>query len=696
MQRFQGVALKPAAVLLVLALFLPSCSRKKNKPFFFAAPDSDYTWTNISPDGGFISSVAFHPATPGEIWLSGDDAGGIYRSDDDGATWVRFETTPLDQSTYSLVFDPSNPSRVYAPNHFGRGFLKTENAGATWMMAGTGLPLLDPEHRVWDVAIDTANTSIVFCATAGGLFKSADYGDTFTRLTPPSLGNESDFRALAISEAAGLFSGTNTGRVYRSTNGGSAWTEITDTSFLPVSDLALTANALYIGYVLGYITRTDTFTNAGLTLLNDAGGPGTIESGMWTALAAVSGASANEDILYVGTQYKAGSSKWGFFRSADGGATFVKKVSGLDGNSVFCLAADPFNSSHIACGTVGGGLYLTTNSGDTWFRSDKGIIATDSLGFAEDPSSPDHLMFSSTEGYDGTPGLYETFDGGATWAEVTSLPVDAIALDIDPDNPDIILAGTFKDNPGIYRTTSGSGGPWTVVLSTTVQIDRFVRDRVDPQRIYVTATDYASPANFSDVVLYFSPDNGATWSPRTAFPVADVAAHPNNPGEAVAVYPDAYATTDSFQSAPVSLGLAAFAPGKEFSCIAFDPEVPAILLVGTTTGETYVTNNYNPSGSGVTWREVPNIATDVHMRRIVIASGGGKTAWYVACWAGDSWVTPASTPGLMRSTDEGETWTFLSDGIGSSRLIWDFIQSASGPKRFYAGLWGGGFLRLDE
>lgn len=169
---------------------------------------------------------------------------------------------------------------------------------------------------------------------------------------------------------------------------GAAWTEITDTEFLPVSDLALTENALYIGFEGGFITKTTSFIAGDFVLVNDASVLGSIQSGMWTVFATVSGTSAAADTLYVGTTVWPGLDNWGFFVSPDGGATFSGRNDGLDGNSVFSLSVDPFDPHHLVCGTIGGGIYITSDAGVTWARSSGLVYATDSLGFAEDPADP--------------------------------------------------------------------------------------------------------------------------------------------------------------------------------------------------------------------------------------------------------------------------------------------------------------------
>jgi photosystem II stability/assembly factor-like uncharacterized protein len=683
-----------SAVLLAACCVLIGCTGDDDDG---APPPPDYQWTSRGPSGGWVSSVAFHPARAGEIWASGDDSSGLFRSTDSGATWQQIVSVPFDQATYSLTFDPTNPDRVYAPNHFGRGFLKSSDGGATWSITRTGLPPADPEHRLYDMAVDPSSPSCIYVCTAGGLYRSVDYGDSFTQITSATFGAETDFRSAAVSGTGHAFTGTAGGGVYKTIDGGTTWTQVIAAgSGIPVSDIVLSAHALYVGFNLGVIVKSTTFDAAGVSIINNPSVAGSVVSYMWTRLAVVSGASAATDTLYVGTVDDTVNTQWGFLVSADGGATYTRRMTGLDPESVFSLAVDPTDADHVVCGTIGGGLFVTADQGLAWTKSDDGLVAGASLGFAEDAGDPLHLVISSAEALDQTPGAYETFDGGATWSLIATLPVDVAAFDIDPIDPLVILAGTFKANAGILRTTSGAGGTWTTVLATNVEVIRFVRDRVNAQLVYAVATDHAAPASDADEVLYVSTNGGAAWSPRTSFAIADVAPHPTVTEEAVAVSADAYATEDAFATAPTPLGLAAAAPpGTLFTCAAFDPADASTLLVGTSTGALWVTDGYSPDGIGLAWSEVTNPAQDAIPRRIIIDSDGVAATWYVSLFVGDSMNEPTSTPGIMRSRNRGATWDFVHAGIGPSRLVWDLHPSPSVAKRFWAGMWGGGLRRLD-
>lgn len=654
-----------------------------------------YQWTNISLYGGFVPAIQFNPDDPTDIWLSGDDASGLYRRTGAGSDWVLQTGVPADWSTYSIVFDRTDTNIMYAPNYFGRGLLKTINGGTDWSVTGTGLPAMVDTKKVEDFAMDPTDSTILYACCAGGLYRSTDSGVNFTQVVSGTFTESVHFRSIETSTSGTdrVFVANEKGGIYMSVDSGLNWTVVNDASptGVPVSDMAYSGNALYVAYDWGFLGKTETFTSADYTIINDASGPGDIESGMWTKIAVVPGLSAAVDRLYVGSVYKVASTKWGFFVSMDGGATFVKKDT-LDGNSTFSLAVDPTDPDHVLFGSLNGDVYETANAGDVWSKISTGVLATDSFGFYEDPNDPQHIFFSSTAGLQGTSKVYETVDGGTSWVRVTALDfTNIMSFYIDSVDSRIICAGTF--NNGLFRSINGSGGPWTQVLVPLedCSLREVVPDAVDPSRLYAITDEMANASAAIDVGLYVSNDTGQSWTRRFTFGVMDVKAHPVTADEAVICLSDVYATTDSFTAVMNSLDLAAFAPAKIFAVAAFDPDTPTTLLVGTTTGELYITTNYTSAG-GCTWSEITNPATDVLIVDIEIIAG----VWYAACWTGDTVALPTSTPGIMRSVDSGVTWEFLDQGMYPSRLSLKMHKSHAADNRFYVGLWGGGFMRLDD
>jgi len=669
---------------------------------------ADYGYEQLGPPGGFISAIVFHPENPGEVWASGDDTGGLYRSQDGGASW---QTLPMgehkDRATYALRFDPADANRIYSPSHFGRGLLVSTDGGATWNPSGTGLPDASApgnQRRIFDLEISPLDSNLVFAATGVGLYKSTDAGGSFTQVTGTNISNETGFRAIAFAADGRLFAGGEQQGVYVSADGGGSWTTIIPTGGVnapAVTDIVAGDNALYMGFQAGVVWKTDTFSNAGLVQVSDPTGSTTcvVRSGLWTKLAVVSGATAAQDTVYLGSVAVPGSTQWGFFVSSDGGGTCTRMMTGLDENSVFVIAVNPDDPSHIVLGTVGGGIYRSLDAGASWQEANGGIYSTAVLGFAEDPSDTDHLIASSMTAFENLPGVYESHDAGATWTELLPLRTHAVSsLSIDPTNPDVIIAGTFGvyqgTERGIYRSTTGPQGPWVQRLDRNVRVQYLVRDTVEAATVYASATKAEPPATNADVGIYVSLDGGDTWPTQLTFGGLFVAARPGMAGEAVAVGTDGFATTDAFATPPASLGLADAAPGDIFTAVAFAPYDADALMVGTAAGRLFVTTAYEPAGMNASdWTEqtVPSVDAPILALAIVDPS-----RWYASAVAVDTTFLSTTQQGIMRSTNQGADWHFIHAGIGPAEAVYGLTPSVRSDTPVYLSMWGKSLLLLSD
>jgi photosystem II stability/assembly factor-like uncharacterized protein len=136
------------------------------------------------------------------------------------------------------------------------------------------------------------------------------------------------------------------------------------------------------------------------------------------------------------------------------------------------VAFHPTNPGVIWAGTPGGGLWRTVNGGAVWVPLTDNMPNT--LGISDvvvHPTNPNILYISTGDAVGGaiagpSTGVLRSTDGGATW-NTTGLSfnlnnhIRIFRLIINPSNPNILLAAT---NIGIYRTTNG-GTNWTRVTT---------------------------------------------------------------------------------------------------------------------------------------------------------------------------------------------------------------------------------------
>ncbi len=170
------------------------------------------------------------------------------------------------------------------------------------------------------------------------------------------------------------------------------------------------------------------------------------------------------------------------------------------------------NENRIYVGTVGEGLWISSNRGDTFERySNEMYIEADVRGLAIHPQNSDVL-------YAGTNcGIYRSEDGGLSW---TLLPTDfgtgwpgtstktVWCLTIDPSNSNTIYAGVCPG--GIYRSKD-AGETWTLLNTGISETCGYLKYT----RVTTIAVDPGNSNNvFAGVeidAVHRSSDGGETW-----------------------------------------------------------------------------------------------------------------------------------------------------------------------------------------
>jgi photosystem II stability/assembly factor-like uncharacterized protein len=183
----------------------------------FKTTNGGTTFTSIFNDAGTLSigAIALSPADPNVVYVGTGEGNlrncisfgdGIYKTTDGGKTWTNLGLRDSERFT-RIAVNPKNPKVVYAaamghlwgPNR-ERGLFRSTDAGATWKQ----VLYVNAQTGASDVAVDPADPNIVYCGMyevlrqpwhlqsggpGSGLFRSADGGETWTKLTDPELKN---------------------------------------------------------------------------------------------------------------------------------------------------------------------------------------------------------------------------------------------------------------------------------------------------------------------------------------------------------------------------------------------------------------------------------------------------------------------------------------------------------------------------
>ncbi len=184
-------------------------------------------------------------------------------------------------------------------------------------------------------------------------------------------------------------------------------------------------------------------------------------------------------------------------------------------------------------GTAGGGVWKTTNGGETWVPVfDREPIAA--IGaVAIDPKDDDVVWVGTGESNPRNDvsygdGVYKTTDGGKTWKNVGLKGTRYISrILIDPDNPNHVIVGALGDvfsdshDRGVYVTWNG-GKSWsqTLFVGPESGASDLAMDVQHPNVIYAGIWQFQRrPWTFTsggaDDGLYKSTDGGRTWTRLT-------------------------------------------------------------------------------------------------------------------------------------------------------------------------------------
>jgi photosystem II stability/assembly factor-like uncharacterized protein len=175
----------------------------------YKSTDAGKTWQHLGlRDGQQIPQIAIDPKNPDRLWVAvlghpygPNDERGIFRSTDGGASFQKVLYKDENTGGVDVVLDPLNADVVYAVlwesregpwengkfSGPGSGLYKSIDAGRTWRQLTAGLPTFanDRLGRI-GVAVAPSNPRRVFATVQadrnGGLYRSDDAGDTFTRV----------------------------------------------------------------------------------------------------------------------------------------------------------------------------------------------------------------------------------------------------------------------------------------------------------------------------------------------------------------------------------------------------------------------------------------------------------------------------------------------------------------------------------
>lgn len=171
------------------------------------------------------------------------------------------------------------------------------------------------------------------------------------------------------------------------------------------------------------------------------------------------------------------------------------------------VALHPTDTGIILVGASNGGLWRTSNHGQSWTSNSDTLISMQVSSIQFNPLNPS-IVYAGTGDRDAgsrsQAGVLKSTDGGVSWQRKNSGMGNRIVgmLAIIPDQPDTILAAT---SGGIYRSLNGANS-WSLVSSNTAHYKDIVFMPNNPQIAYATEGGR----------FYRSADYGASWTQITS------------------------------------------------------------------------------------------------------------------------------------------------------------------------------------
>jgi photosystem II stability/assembly factor-like uncharacterized protein len=453
--------------------------------------DGGAHWTNLSKNAGFPKGilgkigVSVAPSDPRIVYaIVQAREGGVYRSDDAGATWkyVNGEMKLRQRAFYytAIFADPKNPMIAYAPEV--DAIFKTTDGGKTWKPA---IAVFGDHHVIW---INPHDTKILLEGDDGGAAVSTDGGKTWSSENDQPTGQ---FYHVALDNRFPF-------HVYGAQQDEGAWEGPSSTilGYIPVGDwkpvadgestfVAIDPDDPHVTYGSGYYTSFFRFDNHTGENHNVSPWPRYISGSDaaenkyrfgWTHPILFSPANSHE--LLLASQV--------VFSSTDRGETWKilspdltrddKSTEGPSGGpisldqtgaeffpDVSALAVSPKNGGVIWAGSADGLVHVTRDHGAHW-----ALVTPPSLPEWTEITSIEpsdihegaaYLSASRYQWDDFHPYVYETTDYGAHWTKITAgLPDDqyVFAVRQDPREPKLLFAGTRST---VYVSLDG-GAQW--------------------------------------------------------------------------------------------------------------------------------------------------------------------------------------------------------------------------------------------
>lgn len=619
-------------------------------------------YRNIGPfRGGRSVAVAGHDDQP-YIYYTGFTGGGVYKTTDGGATWYNvsdgfFKTGSVGaidvaDSDPNVIYVGMGETDIRGNMSAGDGMYRSTDAGKTWEWLGLG------ETRfIGDIEIHPENPDVAWVAAMGklfgavesderGVYKTTDGGKTWNKVLFKDAKTGAVDIAVDPNNPRILFaamweayrtpwemsSGGEGSGLFKSTDAGESWTEITQNPGMPkglVGKIGVSVSPVNSNLVFAIVENA----NGGGLFRSEDGGDSwrrvsadrNLRQRAWYYSKVVAD-PGNEDVVYV--------LNVGFWKSKDGGVNFDRiGTPHGDHHDLWIATNDP---QRMVVANDGGGQ-VSYNGGEGW-SSYYTSASAQIYQVVTDNQFP--YMIYGAQQDNSTFAIRSRTSGGSIgerdWWPVAGGESGYIAP--DPDNPNVTFGGSY----------GGYLNKYDAALDLSDRIDVWPDNPMGAgakdakYRFQWTFPIVISPHN-SDVLyatsqhVHRSTDEGMSWetiSPdltRNDTTKQDESGGPITKDDTSVEY---YNTIFSFVESPIE---------------------PGLLWAGADDGLIHISRNNGQSWVNVTPKDMPEA-----MISIIDASHHAAGTAYIAA---NRYKFGDFSPMLYKTTNYGESWTKINTGI---------------------------------
>ncbi|MBC8344896.1 MAG: glycosyl hydrolase [Candidatus Marinimicrobia bacterium] len=607
------------------------------------------SWENISDEffGGSIGAVAVSEWDPNVIYVGGGEVtvrgnvshgDGVWKSNDAGKTWKHMGLKDS-RRIPRIRIHPRNPDLVYAAalgHLFGpneeRGVFRSKDGGESWEK----ILYVNDEVGACDLTLDPNNPRIIYASTWR------------IKRTPYSL------------ESGGEGSG-----LWKSTDGGDTWEDITHNKGLPegmVGIIGVTISPLNSDRIWAMIENSK-----GGLFRSDDGGKTWIKTSSDNNLrqrawyyTRVYADTENEDIVYV--------LNVSFWRSKDGGKTF-NRIRTPHGDH-HDLWIDPQDAKHLIIADDGGGQ-VSFDAGATWSTYHN---QPTSQFYRVDVDNQFPYRIYAGQQDNSTVSIPSRTSGGSIteddWHAVGGGESAHVAP--HPENPNIVYAGSYsgfltrydhvtKERRNITVWPDNPMGHGVKDMKFRFQWNFPIEfDPFDPNTLYVGSQH-----------LHRSTDEGQSWE---------------------VISPDLTTNTLSMQDesgGPITKD----DTGVEYYCTVFvitpSPQEEGVIWIGTDDGRVHITKNGGQSWDDITPKNMPEWG----MVNSIDQSAHDPATAYMAV---TRYKSDDFKPYLFKTSNYGKSWKMISRGIPDDAFTRVVREDPERKGLLYAGTETGMYISFDD